>query len=399
MPTPLLRSPLSPDQLGPKMPGQVSGTKLGSASQAHIVHEGVPITLADIRALAASRLLTKFDCDASGIRELPLANDPSLVKEYFESDSDILGTYSPMKSLGAITLYLDRIAICHQFLLKHLGSLKFDITCASAFVLAEVCIQLVLIHEQFHHFSDVMRRISRRKCDALEEEALAEAWAWSQAWSEFSPERIDPRILRGSICWWYGWERSPGYRRWPLYVHRHFFEDALVKHIIDSKTARLLPEAGCRLGSHFVGAIANADWLVPSATVTLSDKGWSEKYLPVSSGMNSSTTWPEYGTYPIDLRPSTCIDLSIEGNVHLCGSGLASLEGIAQRFKRVSGKICVDGAPIKSHVLGLLRIDGLCGVVGGGLWGEIINKHLQAHDLFDCQEELIEAGLDSFAKL
>ena len=66
--------------------------------------------------------------------------------------------------------------------------------------------------------------------------------------------------------------------------------------------------------------------------------------------------------------------------------------------------------PIKSHVLGLLLIDGLEEVsfesfsIGADAAkhkvAQIINKHLKnGRDVFACQEELIEAGLDEYAQL
>ena len=63
--------------------------------------------------------------------------------------------------------------------------------------------------------------------------------------------------------------------------------------------------------------------------------------------------------------------------------------------------------PIKSHVLGLLKIKNLKEVILYGTGDDkklmdvetIINKYLPEGDLLKCQEELIDAGLDDFAQL
>jgi len=56
--------------------------------------------------------------------------------------------------------------------------------------------------------------------------------------------------------------------------------------------------------------------------------------------------------------------------------------------------------PIKSSVLGLVKIKGLTEVMFVNKKLEkIMNKYLPLGDIFDCQEELIEAGLEEFAEL
>jgi len=56
--------------------------------------------------------------------------------------------------------------------------------------------------------------------------------------------------------------------------------------------------------------------------------------------------------------------------------------------------------PIKSSVLGLVKIKGLTNVIFDNKKLEkIMNKYLPLGDIFDCQEELIEAGLEEFAEL
>ena len=112
-----------------------------------------------------------------------------------------------------------------------------------------------------------------------------------------------------------------------------------------------------------------------------------------------------------------------------CGNELTSLEGAPKHTNYFNGSlneltslkgihkhiiethnIDFTSNPIKSHILGLLKIEGL-------RWVErekravadndkldkavrIINKHLQgSRNIFDCQAELEDAGLEEFAQL
>ena len=57
--------------------------------------------------------------------------------------------------------------------------------------------------------------------------------------------------------------------------------------------------------------------------------------------------------------------------------------------------------PITSHVLGLMLIEDLQFVeFDNKQLQNIINKHLkEGRDVFECQNELMEAGLDEYAQL
>lgn len=83
---------------------------------------------------------------------------------------------------------------------------------------------------------------------------------------------------------------------------------------------------------------------------------------------------------------------------------LTNLHNIHKIIKHVGGEMNFCNNPITSHVLGLLLIEGVTYVNLGsgrpkGMVEKIINKHLAERDVFACQEELIEAGLDDFAQL
>ena len=90
------------------------------------------------------------------------------------------------------------------------------------------------------------------------------------------------------------------------------------------------------------------------------------------------------------------------GDVFYCRDNyLTSLRGIHKQIKHIGNAAEFAGNPIKSHVLGLLKISGLKTVtLNNTQVQEIINRHLQGvRDIFACQEELIEAGFEEYAKL
>jgi len=91
----------------------------------------------------------------------------------------------------------------------------------------------------------------------------------------------------------------------------------------------------------------------------------------------------------------------VDGNVYAYQNCLTSLKDIHKGLKSVSGVMFLHNNPIKSNVLGLLKIKGLQSVVLDSQKVEaIINKHLKnGRDIFACQEELEDAGFEEFAKL
>lgn len=91
---------------------------------------------------------------------------------------------------------------------------------------------------------------------------------------------------------------------------------------------------------------------------------------------------------------------TVKGDLVLSDKGLGSLQDINKIFVEIDGMLCLRYNPIKSHVLGLIKIKKLQGVVMDNKVAEgIINKHLPEGDIFSCQEELIDAGLEDYAQL
>ena len=86
-----------------------------------------------------------------------------------------------------------------------------------------------------------------------------------------------------------------------------------------------------------------------------------------------------------------------------CSNNLiASLKGVHEHVTGVGSMFDATGNPIKSHVLGLMLIDGLKAIrLDNKQVGEILEKHLGKGraGMLMAQEELIEAGLEEFAQL
>jgi len=90
----------------------------------------------------------------------------------------------------------------------------------------------------------------------------------------------------------------------------------------------------------------------------------------------------------------------IGGNFYCHRNKLTSISNIHKYIKEVRGYMNFEKNPIKSSVLGLVKIKGLTDVMFDNKKLEkIMNKYLPLGDIFDCQEELIEAGLEEFAEL
>ncbi len=126
---------------------------------------------------------------------------------------------------------------------------------------------------------------------------------------------------------------------------------------------------------------------------------------------NNKLTTLEGGPSKVDgnyMAYSNKLLTSLEGGPSYVGErlelsfcGLTSLHNIHKIINHIGDGADFTKNPIKSHVLGLLLIDGLEQVwFNNKKVQSIINKHLKGdRDVFECQEELIEAGLDEYAQL
>lgn len=93
----------------------------------------------------------------------------------------------------------------------------------------------------------------------------------------------------------------------------------------------------------------------------------------------------------------------IGGYFYCSFNKLESLKDIHLHIKHIGGFASFRDNPIKSHVLGLLLIDGLFGAMLPNVEVDaIINSHFPSkgiESLLLCQEELINAGLEEYAQL
>jgi hypothetical protein len=86
---------------------------------------------------------------------------------------------------------------------------------------------------------------------------------------------------------------------------------------------------------------------------------------------------------------------------YVCSNNdLTSLHNIHKIISRIDKRLDLWGNPIKSHVLGLLKIKDLKEVELDNIEVEkIINKYLPEGNIIECQSELIEAGFEEYAQL
>lgn len=147
----------------------------------------------------------------------------------------------------------------------------------------------------------------------------------------------------------------------------------------------------------------------------INDFGVANKGLKIFKGASYNTgteTIHDFSRLPNVIET----DLILNNNCEF-----DSLKGIHLHFTKINGSILCDGLKIKSHVLGVIKINGVTDLSLGADWRksftgtktpnrgfeleEIIKEHLPASnkykggDILDCQDALIEAGFDEYAKL
>ena len=79
---------------------------------------------------------------------------------------------------------------------------------------------------------------------------------------------------------------------------------------------------------------------------------------------------------------------------------ITSLKNIHKLIHEVHGTFYFDTYNVRSHVLGLLKMKYLKEVdCNKNALSNILNKYLPEGDLFDCQNELSDAGFEEYAQL
>ena len=102
----------------------------------------------------------------------------------------------------------------------------------------------------------------------------------------------------------------------------------------------------------------------------------------------------------LEGAPTSTADFYCVDNPHI-----TSLEGIGTKYlTEIKGCILLNNCPIKSHILGLLKIQKLTKVEmnSNKKVENIVNKYLKStssRKLQKCKAELEDAGLEEFAQL
>lgn len=138
-------------------------------------------------------------------------------------------------------------------------------------------------------------------------------------------------------------------------------------------------------------------------------RSYSGGFYCFSNHLKSLKGGPEKvnGTFDCCDNQITSLEFApsyIKNDFYFIDNQLTNLHNIHKFIKHIGGEANFLNNPIKSHVLGLLLIEGITFINLGshgpkGIVEKIMNKHLDERDVFACQEELIEAGLDDFAQL
>ena len=120
-------------------------------------------------------------------------------------------------------------------------------------------------------------------------------------------------------------------------------------------------------------------------------------------------------TIEANLRISFCPNLNFGDHLELVVGGnvtinkcarITNLKDIHKTFKRIDGSLSFIETPVKSHALGILKIEGLKSVFVDSSESkfekaiEIISKYVGSKgDILDCQSDLIDADLEEYAQL
>jgi hypothetical protein len=162
----------------------------------------------------------------------------------------------------------------------------------------------------------------------------------------------------------------------------------------------------------WVSKILDEDGNMPESSDHLEISGWKITTLRgISKHIKTYCDIASNELSNLDFLPS-----HIGTYLKFSNNKINSLSDIHKRIKYVK-KIDCKGNPIESKVLGLLKINGLEQVEmydpGGHIFGitypeinkklktveEIINRYIPHGDLIECQNELIDAGLQEYARL
>ena len=118
-----------------------------------------------------------------------------------------------------------------------------------------------------------------------------------------------------------------------------------------------------------------------------------------------SEPWP--GNFYCSANQLTSLEFcpkEVSGDFWCSFNQLTSLADIHKRLKKMNGIFYAPDNPIKSNVIGLMLVAGCKEVdLDNKEVQNIMNKHLKSpfgsRRVLECQSELLEAGLEEYAKL
>lgn len=347
-----------------------------------------------------------------------------------DDNMEWLGQHHDMSSPGKIALHRDRIGRQFWACVHRLDG--NDDTKTDPALRRQLCqsmVNLVLAHERFHHFCDVIGRItgyrggegSNYKYDWKTEEALATTWGWQYAQRHFASIPGFPRLLREAfIDWRFGAISLLGYEDWKKFSHFCFFKEGLSQHLNPNGAIDFAAGTDIDSGSCLYTQLEALAWSDSSITywkaVDGNENPWEEiKTETTCTATLDSSRPPKW----IEVTSRFCHERRTNlKNIH---EEINASSILANDLNNHDGIICLNGNPIKSHLLGLLMISdtGLLKqmhisvprpkVKQIGLYGlsdpllkavKIINKYAGKgrKGVIDAQNELIEAGLEEFAQ-
>lgn len=353
-----------------------------------------------------------------------------------------LGRHQDMSSPGKITLHRDRLCRAFWQCMQTMPlNSRNSIAPNELHILCQSLIYMVLTHERFHHYCDVIGTLTgfRGGAKGLDykeywqtEEALATAWEWQEVQRSFPPFSSLPKYLKDAwLEWWFEGITAEGYKDWKYYSHACSFKHMLIRHLINQADLSNKLELECAYlqledMSCFDSYVTY--WLSTDSSPP------DNEIQPLLRGKTTGQAWIERGNtlclanrglnYIIEASVEICnalVKTEVE-NICLINNQLTSLQEIHLNLnckdnlltslqddnknrKKMNGTLFATGNPISSHVLGLIYMKGCHRVtLDNQEVQKILNKHLQNPDrshkeVIYCQSELLDAGYEEFAQL
>jgi hypothetical protein len=296
-----------------------------------------------------------------------------------------LGTYRSNGLSNEIELHLDVIASCCRAIEDELLVKGWSIADQERQTLATLSVMKTLFHEQFHHLSDIFRRLAKppKGFDRLTEEALAVSWSYLQLEATQLKMQCDRKLFDVVVDSWFSGYTAPGYNEWERYVHSHVFLAETAQYLMGAEGieqenwVRRLPLMQSETNPYV------------NIALHYCQKQSQDTFSPSGPGLASTLGW--------DVDKSAVFKGS---GIHECGTTSTELPDLGKYRGQGYKYICVKESPAIVNVLRLLSVNGVNRVYADeNEWLEIINKYLPTNDIIEAQEDLIERGLKKYARM